>query len=103
VRVADHEGAFYRGGDEGDILEGRDFTAPTGEDAIDKSALPKIMQVRRGWGLKKGHTRYTHLADQDTSDKNGLWFQDKDLAQSYKHKMSATGAVDDRALKRRKQ
>lgn len=96
-----HEGAFYRGGDEGDILEGRDFTAPTEADAVDKTALPEVMQkVRRGFGLA-GHSRYTHLADQDTSKKDDLWFQDKKLANKYKHKMSGTRAVSENKRRRR--
>lgn len=28
--------------------------------------LPEVMQVRSKWGLK-GRTKYTHLADQDTT------------------------------------
>lgn len=97
-----HEGAFFRGGDEQDILEGRDFTAPTEQDLVDKSVLPEAMQVRRGFGLA-GHTRYTHLADQDTTDKNALWFADRKLAGDYKHKMSGTrGVVDRDAHKKRR-
>jgi hypothetical protein len=29
---------------------GRDYSAPTGEDNFDKSALPEVMQVREGGG-----------------------------------------------------
>lgn len=39
-----HKGAFYRGGDD-DVIKDMDFSAPTGEDLIDKSMLPKVMQV----------------------------------------------------------
>lgn len=43
------------------------FSAPTGIDAdMDKSMLPAVMQVRSKWGLR-GRTKYTHLADQDTT------------------------------------
>ena len=35
------------------------------EVSRDMSALPKVMQVKR-FG-RKGNTKYTHLADQDTS------------------------------------
>jgi microfibrillar-associated protein 1 len=87
-----HEGAFFRGGDEPDILEGRDFTAPTEADRVDKSILPKAMQVRRGFG-EHGHTRYTHLKDQDTTDKNALWFGDKKLADDYRSKMAGVRGV----------
>jgi hypothetical protein len=83
-----HEGAFFRGNDdEADILQGRDFTAPTEQDLVDKSILPEAMQVRRGFGLA-GHTRYTHLADQDTTDKGALWFADRKLANQYKARSS---------------
>jgi len=87
-----HEGAFFRGGDDGDILEGRDFTAPTEADRVDKSILPAAMQVRRGFGLA-GHTRYTHLADQDTTDKSALWFGDRKLTDDYKAKMAGVRGV----------
>jgi microfibrillar-associated protein 1 len=92
-----HEGAFFRGGDAPDILEGRDFTAPTEADRVDKSILPKAMQVRRGFG-EAGHSRYTHLKDQDTTDKNALWFGDRKLTDDYKSKIAGVRSVsDDRA------
>ena len=47
----------------------RDVTAPVLEDKVDKAALPKIMQVRRDKFGKIGQTKYTHLADQDTTDR----------------------------------
>jgi microfibrillar-associated protein 1 len=91
-----HEGAFFRGNDdEADILQGRDFTAPTEQDMVNKSILPEAMQVRRGFGLA-GHTRYTHLADQDTTDKGALWFADRKLANQYSQKLSGTRGVVDR-------
>jgi microfibrillar-associated protein 1 len=62
---------------------------------VDKSILPEAMQVRRGFGLA-GHTRYTHLADQDTTDKGALWFADRKLAGQYSQKMSGTRGVVDR-------
>ena len=43
----------------------RDVTAPTLEDHFDKLVLPKVMQVKN-FG-RAGRTKYTHLADQDTS------------------------------------
>jgi microfibrillar-associated protein 1 len=73
-----HKGAFYSNMD---ILkdDGRDFTAPTVEDkGIDKSALPAPMQVRGADFGKRGQTKWTHLAAEDTSAKRGddsLWQQ----------------------------
>ena len=41
-------------------------TGATGQDKFNRSALPKIMQVKK-WGMK-GNTKYTHLVDQDTTN-----------------------------------
>ena len=69
-----HKGAFYQEYDKDGRLKDqifeRDYNLPTLEDNIDKSILPKVMQVKK-FGLK-GRTKYTHLKDQDTSE-NGLW------------------------------
>jgi microfibrillar-associated protein 1 len=44
-------------------LFARDFNMPTGEDKMDKSVLPAVLQKRKGtWG-KKGNTKWTHLTD----------------------------------------
>lgn len=50
-----------------DILK-RDYTGMT-EDAVDKSTLPKLLQVR-DYG-KAGQSKYTHLAAEDTSRSQG--------------------------------
>jgi microfibrillar-associated protein 1 len=64
-----HKGAFFA---DDEILQRYDYTAPTeGETIRDVSSLPKVMQVRN-YG-KMGRTKYTHLADQDTSDRNVGW------------------------------
>eukprot|EP00049_Salpingoeca_infusionum_P004968 m.86428 g.86428 ORF g.86428 m.86428 type:complete len:432 (+) comp12807_c0_seq2:147-1442(+) len=65
-----HRGAFFM--DEHDELFTRDFSAPTLDDHFDKSVLPQVMQVKK-FGMI-GNTKYTHLADQDTSQK-GAWGQ----------------------------
>ena len=62
-----HKGAFYLD----DEIKERDFTAPTREDKLDITLLPKVMQVKN-FG-RAGRTKYTHLADQDTTDKSAGW------------------------------
>ncbi|KAK8847484.1 hypothetical protein IAR55_005342 [Kwoniella newhampshirensis] len=59
-----HKGAFHQDDD----LLARDYTGAT-ESAVDMTLLPKVMQVR-DFG-KASRTKYTHLADQDTSQ--GGW------------------------------
>ncbi|RXK40951.1 hypothetical protein M231_01799 [Tremella mesenterica] len=59
-----HRGAFHLDDD----LLNRDYTLAT-ENAVDMSMLPKVLQVR-DYG-KMSRSKYTHLADQDTSQ--GGW------------------------------
>ena len=41
---------------------------------MDKALLPKAMQVRKGVFGRAGQSKWTHLADQDTSKKgDDLW------------------------------
>jgi microfibrillar-associated protein 1 len=68
-----HRGAFYMDEDEFDEGDVRHKAAEyaraaTGEDKIDKAALPKVMQVK-GFGLARQNTRYRGLAKEDTTDK----------------------------------
>ncbi|WFD33364.1 hypothetical protein MCUN1_000177 [Malassezia cuniculi] len=55
-----HKGAFFQ---DMDILQ-RDFTEQS-VDAVDKTALPRIMQVR-DFG-KRSRSKWTHLSAEDTS------------------------------------
>jgi len=57
-----HKGAFYQ---DQEILKNRDFSEPTERDRINKELLPAVMRVKN-FG-RSGQTKYTHLADQDTS------------------------------------
>lgn len=82
-----HKGAFFQEGVDDvsqsvgkDNIYSRDFSAPTGEDNMDKSILPKVMQVKH-FG-RSGRTKWTHLVNEDTTDWNApyvlfsvtLWF-----------------------------
>ena len=57
-----HKGAFYQ---DQEILKNRDYSEPTERDRINKELLPSVMRVKN-FG-RSGQTKYTHLADQDTS------------------------------------
>lgn len=70
-----HKGAFFQSevddvaataGSDG--IYGRDFSAPTGEDKMNKTILPKVMQVKH-FG-RSGRTKWTHLVNEDTTDWN---------------------------------
>eukprot|EP01053_Blabericola_migrator_P004701 Blabericola_migrator_1__4700@NODE_2480_length_2700_cov_60_042537_g1555_i0_p1_GENE_NODE_2480_length_2700_cov_60_042537_g1555_i0NODE_2480_length_2700_cov_60_042537_g1555_i0_p1_ORF_typecomplete_len434_score133_01MFAP1/PF06991_11/3_5e03MFAP1/PF06991_11/5_3e51PCP_red/PF08369_10/1_8e02PCP_red/PF08369_10/0_19_NODE_2480_length_2700_cov_60_042537_g1555_i012802581 len=74
-----HKGVFFQ-----DVVEtgkervfDKDFNAPVGEDAIDKSYLPAAMRVRRGEFGRKGRSKHTHLADVDTTDRTAAWYKQK--------------------------
>ncbi|KAF1332117.1 Microfibrillar-associated protein 1, partial [Globisporangium splendens] len=69
-----HKGVFYV--DETSIrdkddVRNRDIAGATLEDKFNKEMLPKVMQVKN-FG-RAGQSKYTHLADQDTSRKDSLW------------------------------
>lgn len=57
-----HKGSFFQ---DMDILK-RDYTETTSKD-VDVSKLPKMMQVRGGTMGVKGRSKWTHLANEDTS------------------------------------
>lgn len=70
-----HKGAFFQADSDdhaatagSDNIYRRDFSAPTGEDKMDKSILPKVMQVKH-FG-RSGRTKWTHLVNEDTTDWN---------------------------------
>jgi microfibrillar-associated protein 1 len=64
-----HKGAFFQEGADGkDDIYRRDFSEPTGEDKMDKSILPKVMQVKH-FG-RSGRTKWTHLVNEDTTGWN---------------------------------
>jgi microfibrillar-associated protein 1 len=94
-----HAGAFYRSFDEGDIASKYDFTAPTLEDKVDKSILPSVMQVKN-FG-RSGRTKYTHLVDQDTTQRDSPWFQKDSIRDKYNNKLGGMGAIVDPNKKRK--
>ncbi|KAK9313218.1 splicing factor, Prp19-binding domain-containing protein [Lipomyces starkeyi] len=69
-----HKGAFYQ---DMDILNRTDYNAEALEDDIrDKTALPKIMQVRGDQFGKRGRSKWTHLLNEDTSQNtDSPWFR----------------------------
>ncbi|CAI9091951.1 OLC1v1027075C1 [Oldenlandia corymbosa var. corymbosa] len=88
-----HKGAFFqadaddRAGTAGsDSIYTRDFSAPTGEDKMDKTILPKVMQVKH-FG-RSGRTKWTHLVNEDTTDWNNPWTFSDPLRQKYDAKMA---------------
>ncbi|KAI0236595.1 hypothetical protein L0F63_002536 [Massospora cicadina] len=66
-----HKGAFYM--DKDDELFKRNYAEPTESEIVNRELLPKVMQVKN-FGLA-GRTKYTHLADQDTTGMDAPWNQ----------------------------
>lgn len=69
-----HRGAYYMDKsewDEGDIRQKavEYAEAATGEDKIDKSKLPEVMQVKK-FGRARQNTKYKGLAKEDTTDQS---------------------------------
>ncbi|WJX33577.1 hypothetical protein P8452_21770 [Trifolium repens] len=67
-----HKGAFFQSSADDqtvkvgtDNILARDFSAPTGEDKMDKTILPKVMQVKH-FG-RSGRTKWSHLVKEDTT------------------------------------
>ncbi|KAH0731698.1 hypothetical protein KY289_002886 [Solanum tuberosum] len=92
-----HKGAFFQsdadeiaGTSGADNIFHRDFSAPTGEDKLDKSILPKVMQVKH-FG-RSGRTKWTHLVNEDTTDWNNPWTYNDSLRAKYNTKMAAVNA-----------
>ncbi|XP_057541110.1 uncharacterized protein LOC130818874 [Amaranthus tricolor] len=88
-----HKGAFFQSESDdragtagGDDIFRRDFSAPTGEDKLDKTILPKVMQVKH-FG-RSGRTKWTHLVNEDTTDWNNPWTFNDPLRQKYNAKMA---------------
>ena len=91
-----HKGAFYLD-EHDDLVKKRDFTAPTLEDRFNKETLPEIMQ-RREFG-KKGQSKWTHLAAEDTSRRDAGWAMYNDLTRK---RLQQQGGIHDIELPTRK-
>ncbi|CAA0836666.1 microfibrillar-associated protein-related [Striga hermonthica] len=92
-----HKGAFFQtnpddhaGTAGADGIYTRDFSAPTGEDNMDKTILPKVMQVKH-FG-RSGRTKWTHLVNEDTTDWNTPWTYNDPLRDKYNKKMAGMNA-----------
>jgi microfibrillar-associated protein 1 len=83
-----HKGAYFQGEDDG--IYQRDFSAPTGEDKMDKTILPKVMQVKH-FG-RSGRTKWTHLVNEDTTDWDNPWTYNDPLRAKYDAKMAGMNA-----------
>ena len=67
-----HKGAFYQE-ETGVNSRAATFDAPTEKDRVQKEFLPKPMQVKNFGRMSQ--TKYTHLADQDTTKRDSAWAQ----------------------------
>jgi microfibrillar-associated protein 1 len=81
-----HRGAYYMDESEwgeGDVRQKavEYARAATGEDKIDKSKLPKVMQVK-GFGKARQNHKYKGLAGEDTTDKSTRFLP---IVQKQKH------------------
>ncbi|CAK9199401.1 unnamed protein product [Sphagnum troendelagicum] len=87
-----HKGAFFQSESDdrdaagGDVIYRRDFSAPTGEDKMDKTILPKVMQVKH-FG-RSGRTKWTHLVAEDTTKWDNPWTYNDPLRAKYNNKMA---------------
>ncbi|CAI9109913.1 OLC1v1009841C1 [Oldenlandia corymbosa var. corymbosa] len=88
-----HKGAFFqadaddRAGTAGtDNIYSRDFSAPTGQDKMDKTILPKVKQ-NKNFG-RRGNSKWTHLVNEDTTDWSNPWSFSDPLRQRYYAKMA---------------
>lgn len=84
-----HKGVFYM--DEDSVKTATDaraksYDGATGEDRVNKEALPEVLQVRN-FG-KRGRTKWKHLVAEDTTSWDNPWFQRSELRQKYTSKMA---------------
>ena len=68
------------------------FDEPTLEDKFNFEALPQVLQVKK-FGMK-GRTKYTHLADQDTTQFVNPLYKKDSIKETYMKKGAGTGSID---------
>lgn len=91
-----HKGAFYA---DQDILR-RDYTEATSNEVRHKELLPEVMQVR-DFG-KRSRTKWTHLANEDTTSTDAGWAQKSSVNKRSLQKMGGIHeAGNDRGKRRR--
>ncbi|XP_022890979.1 microfibrillar-associated protein 1-like [Olea europaea var. sylvestris] len=83
-----HKGSFFLsdpddpvGTAKADYIYTRDFSAPTGNDKMDKTVMPIVMQVK--YFGRSGRTKWTHLVNEDTTDWNNPWTYNDSLRAKY--------------------
>ncbi|KAG6609759.1 Microfibrillar-associated protein 1 [Phytophthora cinnamomi] len=99
-----HKGAFYVDDDSirsKDDVRKRDADGATLEDKFNKEMLPAVMQVKN-FG-RAGRTKYTHLADQDTSSRDSLWARNDGIREKYKSHLGGMKEIDGSTKRRRKE
>ena len=86
-----HKGAYFqnKAKDAPEHIYNRDYNAPTEADKWDKSALPAVLQKRRGDFGKKGNTKYTHLTGEDTTNFNPTFRVPEKIASKMLYKSAA--------------
>lgn len=98
-----HKGAFFMDTTEKfepkEAIYKRDYGVAVGEDKLDKSILPKVMQVKH-FG-RSGRTKYTHLVDQDTTVWDSAWASNNDLRAKYNNKMAGVGELELRPARKK--
>ncbi|KAI4354305.1 hypothetical protein L6164_003179 [Bauhinia variegata] len=92
-----HKGVFFQSDPDDrsatvgtDEIYNRGFSAPTGEDKMDKTILTKVMQVKH-FG-RSGRTKWIHLVKEDTTDWSNPWTYNDSLRANYNDKVAAMNA-----------
>jgi len=90
-----HKGAFFQEASDDKFgtagkseIYKRDFGEAVEEEAMDKSILPKVMQVRRGQFGRSGRSKWTHLVNEDTTSWDNPWAYNDPLRSKYTSKMA---------------
>ncbi|EFJ27864.1 hypothetical protein SELMODRAFT_171911 [Selaginella moellendorffii] len=87
-----HKGVFFMSDDKDPAVPGgndiykRDYSEPTGEDKLNKSILPKVMQVKN-FG-RSGRVKWTDLVNEDTTRWDTPWSSNDKFRAQYNNKMA---------------